>query len=78
MAFNGNNKTKDYSLGIFQINLYGRLKKARLEQYDLTNEEDLYNPLTNAKIAYAISSEGRNWYPWGAFTNGSFLKYYEE
>ena len=59
-----NPRTGDNSYGMFQINLYGSLK-ARVEQYGLSRASDLYNPVTNAKIAFQMTSEGRNWGPWG-------------
>lgn len=74
-AFNGNAKTNDKSYGIFQINMRGALSKSRLASLGLNSEKDLYDPLTNAKAAFAISSGGTRWRPWGAFTSGAYLKY---
>ena len=64
-AHNGNAKTGDSSYGIFQINVYGSLK-ARISQYGLSSADDLYDPVTNAKIAFKMSSKGKNWKPWRA------------
>jgi len=64
-AHNGNAKTGDNSYGIFQINVYGPLK-ARISQYGLSSVDDLYDPVTNARIAFKMSSEGKNWKPWRA------------
>ena len=64
LAHNYNPRTGDNSYGMFQINLYGSLK-ARIGQYGLSRASDLYNPVTNAKIAFQMTSEGRNWGSWG-------------
>ena len=64
LAHNYNPRTGDNSYGMFQINLYGSLK-ARVGQYGLAKAADLYNPVTNARIAFQMTSEGRNWGSWG-------------
>jgi hypothetical protein len=64
-AHNQNSNTGDNSYGLFQINMIGSLGPARREQFGLTSNEDLFNPLTNAAIAYRISEGGTNWGPWG-------------
>lgn len=53
-------------VGLFQINV-----KAHT-QYKTAQMQD---PQQNANAAWAISNEGRNWKPWEAFTNGSYLMY---
>lgn len=77
-AFNGNHQTGDQSYGIFQINMLGRLGAARRKQFHLASNDDLYDPLTNARVAYAISGGGTNWRPWGAFSNGSYKRHLSE
>ena len=64
LAHNYNPHTGDNSYGMFQINLYGALK-ARVESYGLNSAKDLYDPVTNAQIAFKMSSKGSNWVPWG-------------
>lgn len=51
-------------VGLFQINV-----KAH-KQYTVAQMQDAQQ---NANAAWAISNEGRNWKPWEAFTNGSYL-----
>lgn len=65
LAHNNNPRTGDNSYGVFQINLYGSLK-GRVEEYGLKSADDLKDPVTNAQIAYKMSSEGKNWSPWKA------------
>jgi hypothetical protein len=64
MAHNQNSKTGDNSHGLFQINMIGSLGPARLEQYKLSSYEDLFDPMTNATIAFQMSDAGKNWSAW--------------
>jgi hypothetical protein len=77
MAHNQNSNTGDNSYGLFQINMIGKLGPARLGYYGLSNNEELFDPLTNAKIAYIMSEGGKNWSPWNGMTK-STLKWMEE
>jgi len=70
-SHNGNAKTGDSSYGIFQINLYGPLK-ARISQYKLSSADDLYDPVTNAQIAFKMSAGGQNWTAWRAGKNEKY------
>lgn len=63
-ALNNNSKTGDHSFGIFQINMIGELGEARLEKFDLDSKKELFDPVTNARIAYHMSNEGKNWSAW--------------
>ena len=65
LAHNYNPHTGDNSYGMFQVNLYGALK-GRIKQYGLQSANDLKDPVTNAQIAYKMSSSGKNWSPWHA------------
>jgi hypothetical protein len=68
LAHNYNPRTGDNSYGMFQINLYGALKD-RVSQYKLASASALYDPVTNAKIAFQMTSGGRNWGSWGVGSN---------
>ena len=50
--------------GLFQINMSGSLGPNRREKYGIDSNEDLFDPLTNAKIAYQMSNGGENWSAW--------------
>jgi len=69
MAHNQNSKTGDNSYGLFQINMIGSLGPSRLEKYNLESNEDLFDPLTNANIAYQMSDGGNNWSAWHGITD---------
>ena len=77
-SHNDNPDTGDNSHGLFQINMIGSLGPARLKQYKLDSYKDLFNPLTNAKIAFQMSDGGKNWSGWngiGSSTTKWFPKY---
>lgn len=50
--------------GLFQINMTGSMGPNRREKYGLKSNEDLYNPLISAQIAYQMSDGGSNWSAW--------------
>jgi hypothetical protein len=70
-AHNKNSKTGDNSHGLFQINMIGNLGPARLKEFNLDSNEDLFDPLTNAKIAYKMSNGGKNWSAWNGLTKST-------
>lgn len=73
-AFNGDLSTGDNSYGIFQINMLGYLGEARRDKFDLDTNKDLFDPVTNAQIAYHMSARGENWSAWKVYpgsNNGS-------
>ena len=74
-AFNPDASTGDRSYGLFQINMLGGLGPARRKQYGLSSNEDLYDPDTNARIAYRMSGGGKDWSPWSAYKSGAYEKY---
>ena len=67
LAHNPNAHTGDNSYGLFQINMFRGLEAQRLKQYDLEKNEDLFDPLTNATIAYKMSNGGVNWGAWTTY-----------
>jgi len=50
--------------GLFQINMSGSLGESRRKKYGLSSNEDLFNPVINASIAYKMSNGGKNWSAW--------------
>lgn len=50
--------------GLFQINMTGAMGPDRRQKYGLNSNEDLYNPLINAQIAYQMTNGGKNWSAW--------------
>jgi hypothetical protein len=76
-SHNDNPKTGDNSHGLFQINMIGSLGPARLKQYKLDSNKDLFNPLVNAKIAYQMSNGGKSWSAWNGI-GSSTTKWFKE
>jgi hypothetical protein len=70
-SHNDNRDTGDNSYGLFQINMIDSLGPARLKQYGLESNKDLFNPLTNAKIAFQMSNKGKNWSGWNGITDST-------
>ena len=69
-AYNPNAKTKDLSFGLMQINMMGYLGPARLKQFGLSNNEELYDPATNMRAAFEMSG-GTNFHAWGGYKGKS-------
>lgn len=75
-AYNGNANTGDKSYGLFQINMLGGMGPERRARYGLSSNSALFDPLTNAKIAYKMSNGGKNWGPWSTYKTGAYKQYY--
>jgi hypothetical protein len=67
-SHNRNRETGDNSYGLFQINMIDSLGPARLKQFNLESNEDLFNPVRNAEIAFFMSDGGKNWSSWNGLT----------
>lgn len=65
LAHNQNASTGDNSYGLFQVNMIGALGTARRIAFGLRANTQLFDPLTNAGVAYKMSNGGRNFGAWG-------------
>ncbi|MBO0840467.1 MAG: transglycosylase SLT domain-containing protein [Sciscionella sp.] len=65
----------DDSYGLWQINMLGSLGPARRQQFGLHSDNQLLNPDTNARAAWAISNHGTNWQPWTTYNTGAYKNY---
>ena len=74
-AHNPNRSTGDDSYGLFQINMLDSLGPARRKQFGLGRNEDLFDPVTNARVAYRMSGGGKDWSPWSAYKSGAYKKH---
>lgn len=71
-----NFKGKDYSYGLWQINMIGRMGTDRRAKYGLSSNEALFDPRTNARVAYAIWKDaGGNFRDWSTYNNQTFRVY---
>lgn len=76
-AFNPNSQTGDRSYGLFQVNMHGGLGPARMKQFGLKDEKDLFNPETNVKAAKQIlDSQGLG--AWSVYKGGQYKQFLPE
>jgi hypothetical protein len=75
-AFNDDSDTGDLSYGLFQINMLGDMGPERRKWFGIKSNEELYDPLTNAKAAYKLWSskerakgKGQGYTHWSAYNN---------
>jgi len=68
LAYDGNLRTGDNSYGLFQINMLGSLGVDRRERYNLKNNNELFDPVTNAEITYKMTNGGEDWSSWKGIT----------
>jgi hypothetical protein len=80
-SHNKNSNTGDNSYGLFQINMIGGLGEDRRNKFDLKQNEELFNPVRNAEIAYHMSNGGEDFGAWGlgpnAYNGGKVGSYYK-
>lgn len=74
-AHNPNANTGDNSYGLWQINMLGKMGPERLAKYGLKSNEDLFDPLTNARVALQMSREAKGFKDWTTYTSGKHTKY---
>lgn len=71
-AFNPTGLDKSY--GLFQVNMYGGLGPARMKQFGLQKEEQLFDPETNVKAAKQIlGSQGLG--AWSVYKSGKYKEF---
>lgn len=73
-----NTTPPDNSYGLWQINMIGGLGPSRRVQFNLSTNEDLYSPTTNARVAYALSNNGTNFGAWSTFKSGAYKQYLDQ
>jgi hypothetical protein len=73
-----NGRPPDNSYGLWQVNMLGGMGPERRHQFHLHSNDQLFDPDTNAKAAYAISSHGKSFRPWSTYTNGAYRKHLAE
>jgi hypothetical protein len=71
-AHNYNVNTGDNSYGLAQINMFESLGPERRKEFHLNSNTALFNPLTNLRIAFALSGGGRDFTPWSTYNSGAY------
>lgn len=72
---NNNPSTGDLSYGLWQINMIGAMGPQRRQRWGLSSNDQLFNPMVNAKAAYDISHGGTVFTDWTTFTSGAYQQY---
>jgi hypothetical protein len=73
-AFNPNVNTGDQSYGLFQINMLGAMGPERRELFGIKTNEELFDPLQNAKAAKAIYDQ-QGLGAWSVYKSGAYKQY---
>jgi len=74
-AFNPRGLDKSY--GLFQVNMHGGLGPARMKEFGLKSEKDLFNPETNVRAAKQIlGSQGLG--AWSVYKGGQYKQFLPE
>jgi len=82
-----NPRGKDLSYGLFQINMLGNLGPERLNKewktaggdtFKLGSEQDLFDPIKNAQVAYHMSNGGKDWSHWTTYTSGKYKAFLDK
>jgi hypothetical protein len=71
-----NSKPPDDSYGLWQINMLGAMGPDRRKRFGLTSNQQLFDPATNARVAYGIwKSQGwdKGWTTYGTKNFKDFL-----
>lgn len=74
-AHNTNAGTGDNSYGLAQINMLGNLGPARRAQLGISSNDQLFDPATNLRAAYALSGGGTNFGPWSTYKSGAYKSF---
>lgn len=74
-AYNGNVNTGDNSYGLWQINMIGNLGAPRRAQFGINDNNQLFDPATNAHAAYLVAGNGRSFAPWSTYKSGAYTAY---
>lgn len=74
IAHNPNRSTGDNSYGIWQINMIDTLGPARRKEFGLKNNEQLFDPNTNA-MAMKRVLQGSGPHAWTTYTSGKYKQF---
>lgn len=67
---------RDYSYGLWQINMKDSMGPDRRKRYNLAANEDLFDPATNARVAFGIYKDaGNKFTDWSTYVDGKFTLY---
>lgn len=67
-----NFKGLDHSYGLWQINMRNEMGPQRRQQFGLTSNEQLFDPATNARVAYGIWKARGNFTDWTVYNDSTY------
>jgi hypothetical protein len=66
---------RDRSYGLWQINMLGGLGPERRAKFGLSSNEDLFDPVTNARVALKLARDSGGYRDWSTYTSGKYKPY---
>lgn len=75
-ALNDNPKSGDYSVGLWQINYFGDMRKSRTAAFGSPTKLQT-DPLANARAAVALAAGGSGLSNWTTFTSGAYSAFFK-
>ena len=76
-AFNGDASTGDKSYGLWQINMLDAMGPERRKKWGLSSNEELFDPMTNARAAKSLFDGRGNFNDWSVYTSGKWKEHYD-
>ena len=73
-AHNLSRSTGDNSYGLWQINMIDTMGPARIKQFGIRRNEDLFEPGANAKAARKVHGD-QGFGAWSVYRSGAYLQY---
>tara|TARA_X000001388_G_scaffold75343_2_gene69925 strand:- start:5614 stop:7929 length:2316 start_codon:yes stop_codon:yes gene_type:complete len=64
-------KTNEFSIGLFQLNMGDAFLEERLRLFDIKSTDELYDPIVNVIAAKRLFDQ-QGFGAWGAYTNGTY------
>ena len=69
LALNKSTRTGDSSYGIYQINMIYDLGPERRKKFGLTSNDQVFDPVLNAQVAFLMTGGGKDFGSWGIGPN---------
>jgi hypothetical protein len=69
-----NARPPDNSYGLWQINMLGSMGPARRKQFGISSNDQLFDPVTNARAAQSIY-KSQGYKAWSVYNSGSYKKF---
>jgi hypothetical protein len=70
-----NFKGRDHSYGLWQVNMMNEMGPERRQKFGLTANEQLFDPATNARVAYGLWKERGGFTDWSTYNDQKYQLY---